>query len=563
MVDGILYGASYGYATEGVIGGIRTAALQRILVLQNKTATIPISEGGVTGIAAEINYRVVPPEPGAATIKVQILRESTPELDITGTFDGVKGFTTWPAGISVQPARYFAEAIADEGTEDELRSVRVRLPVSQVTVELNNEYGVLAAKTSSGQTVIENTWDRAGTNLEPPLNGWKYENSSRTFSKAVMVLSGRAPILPNDYVEMTLGGSGVLVWTEVGGNKIRLDVPDDTGRVEATLKATRELADLTIERIPITAVYYAGPGSEPMKLTTDFINVVNERLHGRLYDIAAAAVGQGEGDVQGITTELTVGLLPVVGDAAGIFGETINAFNPAQDVDKLNLSLSLLGLATEFSQITGPAGVVLDKGVTFLRVGMRQIRAAGATAAVLTAMPTRLLSHVKLRQWDELAELAQGTFKLSMIGGGKLAKNVLRTEEDVQAVNRFMKTYSGQLLDSTFTERLRLLDDILADPDAVRGAIRALADLKDSTGAVIRLSDDAVEGAVKFMARASEAIPGGLTAEAREGLLRKLAQSTPVEVEAALAFVKNVNDPDSLKGFTQMLSDLPNVCPVP
>ena len=27
VVDGILYGASYGYATEGVVGGIRTAAL--------------------------------------------------------------------------------------------------------------------------------------------------------------------------------------------------------------------------------------------------------------------------------------------------------------------------------------------------------------------------------------------------------------------------------------------------------------------------------------------------------------------------------------------------------
>ena len=299
-----------------------------------------------------------------------------------------------------------------------------------------------------------------------------------------------------------------------------------------------------------------------MKLKTDFINVVNERLHGRIYDIAAAAVGQGEGDVQGVATELTVGMIPVVGDGAGIVGEAINAFNPAKDVDKLNLSLSLLGIATEFTQITGPAGVILDKGVTFLRVGMRQIRAAGATAAVLVAMPTRLLSHVKLRQWDELAELAQGTFKLSMIGGGKLAKNVLRSEEDIQAVNRFMRTYGGDLLDSRFTERLRVLDDVLGDPDAVRGAIRALADVKDGTQTVVRLSDDAVEGAIKLMAKAAEAIPG-ISAEAREGLLRKLAQAAPEEVEAALTFVKGSTDPASIKGFTQMLNDMPNVCPVP
>ncbi len=558
IVDGILYGASYGYATDGVLGGIRTAALQRVLILQNKTATIPVSEGGVTGIAAELTYRVVPAEPGANVIKVEVLRESTPVTDITGAFDGSKGFTTWPAGISVQPARYFAQAITDEGTEDELRSLRVPLPVSTVTVELNNEYGVLAAKTISGQTVIENTWDKAGTNLEPPLNGWKYENSSRTFSKAVMVLSGRPPILPNDYVELTLGGSGVLVWTEVGGKKIKLDVPNDTGRVEATLKATRDLAALTVERIPITAEYFAEPGAPPMKLKTDFINVVNERLHGRIYDIAAAAVGQGEGDVQGVATELTVGMIPVVGDGAGIVGEAINAFNPAKDVDKLNLSLSLLGIATEFTQITGPAGVILDKGVTFIRVGMRQIRAAGATAAVLVAMPTRLLSHVKLRQWDELAELAQGTFKLSMIGGGKLAKNVLRSEEDIQAVNRFMRTYGGDLLDSRLTERLRVLDDVLADPDAVRGAIRALADVKDTTGALIRLSDDAVAGAVKFVARAGDDLPP----EAREALLRRIVGGSLDDAEGLLKYLGSSTEPTASLGIRKLLRVEATVCSI-
>ncbi len=554
VVDGILYGASYGYATEGVLGGIRTAALRRILLLQNKTTSIPLSEAGVTGIAAEISYKIVPAEPGATGIKVEVLRESTAIQDITGPFDGSKGFTTWPAGMSVQAARYFVEAIADEGAEEELRSIRVPLPVSRVTVELSNEHGVLAAKTASGQTVIENTWDRSGTNLEPPLNGWQYENSSRTFSKALMVSSGRPPTLPNDYVELTLGGAGVLVWTEIGGNKIKLDVPDDIGRVTATLKATRDLTALSIERIPITAEYFAEPGSEPLKLETDFVNVLNERLHGRLYDIAAAAVGQGEGDVQSVVTELGVGMIPVAGDAAGIVGEAINAFNPSADVSKLNLSLSLIGLATEFGQITGPAGVVLDKGVTFIRVGMRQITSVGATALVLKGMPTRLLGHVKLGQWDELADLAQGTFKLSMIGGGKLAKNVLRTDDDIAAVNRFMKTYSGDLLDSRFTERLRTLDDVLADPDAVRGAIRALADFKDSTQAIIRLSDEAVEGAVQFMGLAKN-VPTDL----RAGALRRILEGTKDEAETVLRFMAESNDPDVIKGFGRYFSEAPCV----
>jgi hypothetical protein len=225
----------------------------------------------------------------------------------------------------------------------------------------------------------------------------------------------------------------------------------------------------------------------------------------------------------------------------------------------------VLGIATEFSQITGPAGVILDKGVVFVRVGLKALKASGSTAAVLITMPARVLSHVKLKQWDELAGLAQGTFKLSMAGGGNLAKRVLRDEVDVAAVNRLLPAYSGnpnaglldRLLDTRFAEHLKRLGEIYTDPDAVRGALRALADIKDASGAVVRLSDDAVEGAVKFMAKAGNALPP----EAREDLLRQVLAGGSDEATPYLLFFRRSRDPQAIEGFAKYLSGIP--CPVP
>jgi hypothetical protein len=107
---------------------------------------------------------------------------------------------------------------------------------------------------------------------------------------------------------------------------------------------------------------------------------------------------------------------------------------------------------------------------------------------------------------------------------------------------------------------LKRLDEIYADPDAVRGAVRALADLKDASGAVIRLSDDAVEGAVKFVAKAGADFP----AAERELLLKNLVSNGAEDAEATLRFVKGATDPDAVPGLAKYFKEVEKVpCLVP
>jgi len=71
----------------------------------------------------------------------------------------------------------------------------------------------------------------------------------------------------------------------------------------------------------------------------------------------------------------------------------------------------------------------------------------------------------------------------------------VREEADELALNRLMKAYAPDMDDVAFAEKLVKWDHAFGDPDALRAAVRALADLKDGAGKLIRLSDDAVEGA--------------------------------------------------------------------
>ncbi len=573
--QGLLFGtADAQVGGPAGIGGVRTATLRRFLHLRSKSKTIPITAGATLAVPAEVQYRIFPPDEPAGSVKVQVLQAVTPVEDLIGPFDGIQGEAAWAAGVTVNAeAPYFAQATTDAGLESELVSARVPLPITNVTLEMDMESKTFVAHTISGKTIIEDTWDSDGRGLEPPVNGWDYENSTRTFTKAVATRFGTGPDLPDDYMLLKLGGSGVLAWLSTGTTTLKVDVPAD-GRVQAELKATRELAALTVERIPVTAEYYASEqATEPLVLKPDYVLVANERLHGRLYDMASAAVGRGDESVEATMMELGVSMIPVVGDAAGILGETLNAVDPTTDSDKVNFSLAVVGFATEFSQVTGPAGVVLDKGVAFLRVGMRTIRAAGATAGVLATMPTRVFNHIKAGRegMGHLAELTAGVFKLATAGGGQFAKRVLREEADIVAVNKVLPAYSGtpgtglvdRLLDTRFAEKLRALDNLYGDPDAVRGAIRALADLTDEAGQVVRLSDDAVDGAVKFMTLSKRLGDLEIPAPEREALLRKLLNDRGEAADAHLRFLREAPDVESVQGYAMMLRDVPAVCPVP
>jgi hypothetical protein len=562
--SGILIGSAYSpFGGDNPLGGVRSAALARFLALHTNTGTIPIGEDAKTAVPAEIEYRLVPGVPAASNITVRVFRGETPLQDLAAPFDGARGVTTWPAGTPVTGGQpYFVQAVTDEGTEDELTSRKVLLPVSDITIEWDKERDAFVAHTISGRTLIENTWDSNASGLEPPVNGYDYQNSTRTFTKAVATAFGNAPDLPDDYMLLKINSGGALVWEETGSEQLRLDVPE-SGRIEAKLKATRELAALQVQRIVITAEYYVSSSAvTPLKLKPDFVVIANERLHGRLYDLASAALGRGEG-AEGAVTELVVGMIPIAGDGAGILAEAINAFDPSTDASKVNFALSVVGLATEFSQVTGPAGVALDKGVVFLRIGLKRLEPF--TTGPVRRLPGIIYDAAKARHWDLLIEYAEGTMKLALVSGDLVAR-IAKTEIDLSILNRVVKRYSDnatggileRVLNTRFVDNLKRWDGLYQDPDAVRGAIRALGDLSDETGQLIRLSDEAVEGAVKFMAKAGADLP----AEVREAILKRVLAVPREDAEALLIYLRRSADPGAAAGVARLMDVAPSVCSV-
>jgi hypothetical protein len=291
-----------------------------------------------------------------------------------------------------------------------------------------------------------------------------------------------------------------------------------------------------------------------VKLENDFVIVMNERLHGVLYNMGAAALGRGE-DLDGAVVELGVGFIPFAGDAAGVLGEIVNAFDPDSDASKVNFMLSVVGFATEFTQVTGPIGVALDKGIVFLRVGLKRI--APIATGPLKRLPTILLAAAKARDWGRLAEFAEGSMKLALVSADVIRRIAL-TEIDLELLNRFVKRYSDDVLDTRIVERLAKWDEVYADPDAVRSAVRALGDLTGEAGSLIRLSDEAAEGAVKFAARAGD----DLAADAKEALLKRILSVPPTEAEALLTYVKRSADPKASAGVRRLLESNASACAV-
>ena len=61
VLDGVIYGASYGYATAGVKGGIRTAALATLALIDGTNpGTVVVGDGPRAAEAFQLKYRVVP-----------------------------------------------------------------------------------------------------------------------------------------------------------------------------------------------------------------------------------------------------------------------------------------------------------------------------------------------------------------------------------------------------------------------------------------------------------------------------------------------------------------------
>jgi hypothetical protein len=268
----------------------------------------------------------------------------------------------------------------------------------------------------------------------------------------------------------------------------------------------------------------------------------------------AGVFGRGEG-FEARIAELSVAVVPVAGDAAGIIGEIGNALDPQTEVSKVNASLSVLGMATEAGIFAGPVGVAADKAVAVLRLGLRQVdRVAGP----LRTLPSQVWGYAKVKAWDPLRDLAEGSLKFAWLAGGDFAARIVREENDLAALNRVVKRYSNDLLDTEFVELLTRVDAVYGDPDAVRGAVRALADFKDASGAVVRLSNEAIEGAVKFMARAG----GDLTPAARETLLRKITSLPSEDAEELLSFVHRVPDPLAVRGMRRMLEVSEDICEI-
>jgi len=119
VIDGILYGASYGYATDGVIGGIRTAALGKILLV--KTTGGPFQTRlGLSKEPATVELVVVPKATEVTTAEIVLTKGTgTPQVlpvnDMRATF---------PVGSLFDPnSIYKVRGRVNAGTPDELTSI--------------------------------------------------------------------------------------------------------------------------------------------------------------------------------------------------------------------------------------------------------------------------------------------------------------------------------------------------------------------------------------------------------------------------------------------------------
>jgi hypothetical protein len=550
FADNVLFGsAKSNTVLQHALGGIRSSALERFLSLQAGQMTVPFDENNKTMTDVDVAYRVIGSAEPAQTIRVQVLRGDIAAQQLDAPFDGVQGETVWRSGSAVQPpAPYFVQATIDPGTENELSSRKVRLQVTDIDVIIEQQRQAFAAIVAAATEPIEDTWDESGRGLEPPINGFDLKNSSRTLAKAITTELGTPPSLPRDYVIMKIPTGAGLVWEESGGTTLRLEVPA-TGRVEGTLKATSELASLQIREIAITTEYFVdGEASRPLKLKDEKVRILNRRLNGHLANMVAGVFGRGEG-FDARVAELGVGVLPFAGDAAGMLGEVFNALDPTTEISKVNLTLSVVGFATEFGVVSGPVGVALDKGIVFVRVGLKQV---ANVSGPLRQLPSRVYDMAKGRQWDQIVALSEGSLKVAMVGGGDFAARIVREEADLAALNTLVRRYSADVLDTRFVELLMRLDGIYGDPDAVRSAVRILAQVKDTSGAVVRLSDDAVEGAVRFIAHA-----GDSSAAARESLLRTMCLGSSAETELGLAFIKGAPDQETVRGIAAIINAVP------
>jgi hypothetical protein len=545
--DGLLLSTAYSrFGGDDPMGGIRIAALRRVLALRIADEPQPIlfePQTGRTKDRVSVSFRLIPASDPAEAIAVKIIRRETPVEDLITSFDGVQGEGSWAAGSAVEPTQpYFVQAWADPGTPEELASFKVPIPISDLAVQFDKERNALVAFTADGQATIENTWDQKGTGLEPPINGYDYKTSTRTFTKAVATLDLSPPRRPSDYMRLKLLSAGTLIWEESGGETLEKDVPED-GRIEAKLKAVKELAALTVQRVVITAEYFADRGSStPFRLKDDEVIIANQKLHGRVYDITMAALGRGEETVEAKATELFVGVIPLVGDGGAILGEVINGIDPTTDVNMGNSVLAVMGFAADGLDPSMSIGA----GISFVRIAFKE--ATKPATQQLKSLPGRMWGQVKRREFGVVKEYAEGTCKLLRVGGKELGERVFKEEADELAANRFFKAY-GAGDDIIVAQKLVNWDRIYADPDAVRSAIRALADVKDAAGNVIRLSDEAVEGAVKFVAKAGSEIP---TAE-RERLLRRILESPAEESDAFLAYLKGSADAEAVPTTRKML----------
>jgi hypothetical protein len=159
-----------------------------------------------------------------------------------------------------------------------------------------------------------------------------------------------------------------------------------------------------------------------------------------------------------------------------------------------------------------------------------------------------------LKSYKEVKDYAGGVCKIARHEGGEFLGRIVKDETEEASINRLMRVYSPSE-DASFVRRIAGAEITYANSEALRRTLLSLADFKDASGALIRLSDDAVEGAVKFMAKAGDDIA---MAE-REQLLKKLLME-PEHVEASLKFIRELDSPDAIEGFAAMVRDVPVRC---
>jgi hypothetical protein len=141
--NGILYGSAYSpFGGNSPIGGVRTATLKRLGIIRN-VSPMPVEYGGSGTVSARdvtVGAAVVPAGLEVQSARVRIYRDAVVEATLPAQLTGSEARAVWPRGQPLNlRAKYYAEAVFDEATSQEIVSAKRLIPFVVLDVDVDSD----------------------------------------------------------------------------------------------------------------------------------------------------------------------------------------------------------------------------------------------------------------------------------------------------------------------------------------------------------------------------------------------------------------------------------------